>query len=352
MERTKLEALVRQGTAAQRDVLRARITLLAAEGVSNEQIAQAVGASLPTVCKWRRRAAADGPLVLGDAARSGRPRRITEEARLELVALACEPLHERGGRATPTLDEIRERALDRGVVAAVSRSHLHRLLQACDVRPHRIRMWLHSLDPCFREKVTEICELYRNPPPGAVVMSIDEKTGMQALERPGVQGRTRPGQVRRQEFEYVRHGTQALIAAMDVHSGRIVATCGDRRTGDDLERFMETVAAELPDVPIHVVWDNLNIHRTGPRWQLFNERHGGRFTFHFTPIHASWVNQIELWFSILGRRCLRNASFASTAGLRETVLQFIATWNDHHARPFRWTFAGYPLQVGADPAVH
>jgi transposase len=343
---------VRQSTAAQRDVLRARITLLAADGLSNEQIAQDVGASLPTVCKWRRRAAAEGPLVLSDAARSGRPRRIAEEARLELVALACEPLHERGGRATPTLDEIRERALERGVVTAVSRSHLHRLLQACDVRPHRIRMWLHSPDPCFREKVTEICELYRNPPPGAVVVSVDEKTGMQALERPGSQGRTTPGRVRRQEFEYVRHGTQALIAAMDVHSGRVLATCGDRRTGDDLERFMETIAAELPDVPIHVVWDNLNIHRAGPRWQQFNARHGGRFHFHFTPIHASWVNQIELWFSILGRRCLRNASFASTTGLRETVLQFIATWNVHNARPFRWTFAGYPLQVGADPAVH
>jgi transposase len=333
-------------------VLRARITLLAADGMSSEGIAALLGISVPTVCKWRKRAAAEGPVTLADAPRSGRPRRIPEAARLELVALACEPLHEAEGRTTPTVDEIRERALARGVVEAVSRSHLHRLLQACDVRPHRVRMWLHSPDPCFREKVTEICELYRNPPAGAVVVSIDEKTGIQALERPGSEGRVRPGRVRRREFEYVRHGTQALIAALHVHSGRVLATCGDRRCGDDLERFMETVATEFPDVPVHVVWDNLNIHRPGERWQRFNERHGGRFHFHFTPIHASWVNQIELWFGILGRRCLRNATFTSTTALAAALMQFVCSWNDHDARPFRWTFAGYPLQVGSDVTLH
>lgn len=347
---------MRRETAAQRDVLRARIALAASRGEATTRIAVDLGISVPTVCKWRGRLSKSGLEGLDDAARSGRPRRLDNATRLELMALACEPAEggkgededEGDGRTTPTLDEIVARAVERGVVETISRSHLQRILQAGDVRPHRVKMWLHSPDPEFRRKVNEICALYLNPPSGAVVICVDEKTGMQAVERKYVGAPPGPGRRRRVEFEYKRHGTQALIASFNTQSGEVIAACGDTRTGDDLEAFMETVAKAYSSVEIHVVWDNLNTHRAmGTRWHAFNERHGGRFHFHFTPIHASWVNQVELWFGVLGRRCLRNASFKSKAALRRAVERHVRKWNGA-AHPFRWKFGGYPLQSGGE----
>jgi transposase len=326
-------------------VQRATIALLAADGVATGEIARRLGISVPPVCKWRSRVARQGIKALGDAPRSGRARRIDAATRLELIALACEPLRTDGGRTTPTIDEVRRRAVDRGVVKEISRSYLHHILQAGDVRPHRVRMWLHSPDPDFREKVNEICELYHNPPKNSVVLSIDEKTGMQAVERKHPDRDSRPGRLRRREFEYIRHGTQALIAAFDVQNGKMLGHCGDTRTRDDLETFMEYVAHEYPEGHVHVIWDNLNTHKAMKKcWNRFNERHGNRFHFHFTPLHASWVNQIELWFGILGKRCLRNASFRTKEQLRAAVLEFLREWNKHHRKPFKWTFRGYPLQ--------
>jgi transposase len=140
-----------------------------------------------------------------------------------------------------------------------------------------------------------------------VVLAIDEKTGIQAVERKGPGRPPAPGRVRREEFEYIRHGTQALIAALDVHTGISLITCGERRTQEDLRAFMAKVALAHPQRVIHVVWDNLNTHLPA-QWEDFNQTHRGRFQFHFTPIHASWVNQAELLFSIYARKCLRHAS--------------------------------------------
>ncbi|WP_293034565.1 IS630 family transposase [Paraburkholderia sp.] len=142
-----------------------------------------------------------------------------------------------------------------------------------------------------------------------------------------------------------RHGTQALIAALDVHTGQVLAECRDRRTQDDLVSFMERVAAAYPDKQVHVVWDNLNTHRAQAVWQAFNARHDKRFRFYFTPLHASWVNQIELWFARYTRRVLRHASHTSTAHLRERTGRFVSEHNQA-ARPFKWSFRGYPLQSG------
>ena len=342
-EREHLEAIVRQKTSPQRDVLRANIALMAARGESTQAIANALGTSQQTVTKWRRQAALRGKEGLQEAARPGRPRRISDAARLQLVALACEAADSEG-RATPTLDEIRIKAMEQGIVAGLSRSHLHGILQKADLRPHKVRMWLHSPDPQFREKVNDICDLYRKPPKGAVVLSIDEKTGMQAIERKHLDRPPCSGRPRRQEFEYKRHGTQALIAALDVHSGRTLAACGDTRTQADLLAFMEKVAQAYPDQDVHVVWDNLNTHRSGT-WEAFNEQHGGRFKFHFTPKHASWVNQIELLFGIFSKRVLRNASHTSVVQLRRRTLAWFSERNEA-PKPFKWSFRGYHLQTG------
>ncbi len=296
---------------------------------------------LPGEDGQRRRPSAAG---LRELQRPGRPRRIADAQRLQLLALACEP-DEDLGRATPTLDELCERAVQRGVVPHISRSHLQRILQAGDVRPHRVRQWLHSPDPQFREKVNAICELYRQQPLGSVVLSIDEKTGIQAIERKHADRAPQPGRARRREFEYVRHGTQALTAALDVHSGRMLGRCTDRRTQADLVAFMEEVARAYPQGTVHVIWDNLNTHRAQAVWDDFNARHGGRFVFHFTPLHASWVNQIELLFGIYSRRVLRHASHISTEHLCQRTEAFIAQRNVS-PKPFKWPFAGFELQTG------
>jgi len=344
-EKEKLLSLIAQKTAPQRDVMRARIALWAHEGHSNTVIARELGVSVQTVSTWRNRIARQGVQGIREGERSGRPPRITQETRLQLIALACEA-HEPEGRVTQTLDEIVARAIERGIVEQISRSHVQRILQAGDVRPHRVQQWLHSPDPAFRKKVNVICKLYRKAPRNAVVLSIDEKTGIQAIERKHPGRAPAPGRLRRREFEYIRHGTQALIAALDVHTGKVLAECRERRTQDDLVAFMERVAAAYPGKQVHVVWDNLNTHRAHDVWQAFNARHGKRFHFHFTPLHASWVNQIELWFARYTRRVLRHASHISTARLRERTGQFVGEHN-RGARPFKWSFRGYPLQSSA-----
>lgn len=332
-ERKSLEALIRRSTAPQRDVERAKLALMVHEGQTTSAIASKLGLSRPTVTLWRERLACFGVEGLQEAPRPGRPRRLVDAQRLQLLAMACEPAED-AGRATPTLDELCERAVARGVVEHISRSHLQRILHAGDVRPHRVRQWLHSPDPQFREKVNVICELYRQAPKGSVVLSIDEKTGIQAIERKHEDRPPRCGRARRREFEYIRHGTQALTAALDVHSGRMLASCTDRRTQSDLVAFMERVARAYPTGTVHVIWDNLNTHRAQSVWDEFNARHGRRFVIHFTPLHASWVNQIELLFGIYSRRVLRHASHTSTAHLRERTEAFIAQRNAA-PRPFK-----------------
>jgi transposase len=338
-----LEALVRRGTEEQRDVFRARIALMANRGDATEAIAERLHTTAQTVSLWRGRVGRSGLEGLVEQARSGRPRRITPAERLQVISLACEPA-EVGARSTPTLDELVERTVERGVVSQISRSHLHRILVAGDLRPHRIHQWLHSPDPAFREKVNVICDLYRKAPKGSVVLSIDEKTSIQAVERKHLDRPPLPGRIRRQEFEYVRHGTQTLIAALDVHTGHTLSTCGETRTQTDLLAFMEQVAAAYPARAIHVIWDNLNTHRSGV-WAEFNERHGKRFRFHFTPIHASWVNQVELLFGVYTRRALRNASHTSKAHLKARTEAFFDERNQD-PKPFKWSFRGFNLQTG------
>ncbi|WP_324669939.1 IS630 family transposase [Geochorda subterranea] len=198
--------------------------------------------------------------------------------------------------------------------------------------------------------MNRIVGLYRDPPDDAVILCIDEKTGMQALERKHETRRAIPGRPGRCEYEYIRHGTQSLLAAFDIRTGRVTARCGPTRTAEDLVSLLEAVAEAYREAArIIVIWDNLDIHHDGPqaRWSRFNARHGGKFEFVYTPRHASWVNQVEIFFSILQRRCLKHGDFHSAEELRERVLAFIARWNTEEGHPFHWTFRGYPMQERA-----
>ena len=343
----RLEAHLRCGSCTLAEYRRGRIALLAAEGTPTTAIAKELGVDASTVSRWRGRLARDGlgediSEALKDEFRSGRPRTISEATRMQVVATACDPLPDAEGLSGWTLDLLVEEFDARGI-PHISRSSVHRILQEKDVQPHRQTMWLHSPDQEFVEKVAEIVPLYLAPPPGSIVLSFDEKTGIQAVERKHPDRPPSPGRFARHEFEYIRHGTQSLLATLNVHTGDLIADCGATRKGDDMERHMERVAAHYPDVEVHVVLDNLNIHK-GDRWVHFNERHGGRFHFHYTPLHASWVNQIEIFFGVLARRCLRRKSFRSVEELRAHVMAFIARWNGRDKKPFRWTFAGFPAK--------
>jgi transposase len=265
--------------------------------------------------------------------------------RCELVKLACSrPADQpKAPLAQVWTRPLLQQALKRTTGYTLSLSEISRTLRCGGLRPHRVRQWLHSPDPEFRPKVERICELYLSAPRGSTVLCIDEKSGMQALEQVHPAHLVARDGVVRQDFEYVRHGTSTLIAAFDVRSGRVFGRCW-RRTADGLVRFMEEVAARYPRGDVYVVWDNLNVHG-GERWQQFNERHRGRFHFVYTPKHASWVNQVEIWFSLLSRGALRHASFETKRELEAAVRAFIAQWN-RQAHPFRWTFRG---DFGARP---
>jgi transposase len=322
-----------------RIVVRARIIVMACEGVSNAAIGRTLGLAEAVVRKWRRRIA-NRPQVstLEDAPRSGRPARIPVALRCELVKLACARPADQ--KKKPPFGQIwtrprLQKALKRETGCVLSLSEIGRTLRCGGLRPHRVKMWLHSPDPDFRPRVERICELYLSPPRGSTVLCIDEKPGMQALEHPHPQHFAK-GVVRR-EFEYVRHGTSTLIAAFNVGTGAVFGRCR-RRTAAGLVLFLEEIAVQHPRGDVYVIWDNLNVHR-GPRWAAFNERHGGRFHFVYTPKHASWVNQIEIWFSLLARAVLKNASFFDRQELEAAVRAYIAAWN-RAAHPFRWTFRG------------
>ncbi len=340
--RDEITRLAHSAKKAHRLVVRARIVLFAAEGRTDAEVAAITDVAVRTVGTWRRRfTASPRAKVLDDARRSGRPPRVSLATRLEVIKLACD---RPDGDKTPFREVWTQQALADALLAetgvSLSRSEVGRILHSEGLRPHRVRQWLHSPDPLFAEKVARICDLYLSPPSGAVVVCVDEKP-MQALSRKHPT-RVGPHAVVRREFEYVRHGTCSLLGGFDVATGEVLGEVVLRRDADALVAYMHRVAARYPDREVYVVWDNLNIHYDGKvaRWTEFNRAHGGRFHFVYTPLHASWVNQVEVWFSILERRVLRHGSFADVPQLAEVVLGFIRHWNAVESHPFRWTFRG------------
>ena len=325
-------------------MLRARIVLLAGRGIANPAIALQLGCDTQTVRKWRGRFFESSVAEsLDDAKRSGRPPRISVASRCGIIKLACARPEDNHApfRDVWTHAALRDAfVLESGIT--ISLSEIGRILRAEGLRPHRMRLWLHSPDPDFAGKVERICKLYCTIPPGATVLCIDEKP-MQVTSRKYPSKPSRRRRDGRWEFEYRRHGTLTLIGAFDIKTGIVFGQCRKRRTNEDILEYMEAVAARWPTGPVYVVWDNLNIHH-GERWREFSARHGGRFHFVHTPLHASWVNQIEIWFGILQRRILKRGDFANRAALHARVDGFIQHWNRCEAHPFRWTFRGRFVQ--------
>lgn len=341
-QRDELMALAAARRTAAGLVRRARIVLLAAKGMSNTAISAEIGCDVKTARLWRARWAANPKVeALDDRDRPGRPPVVPAAVRAKLISLACERADADDKR--PTRSVWSQVSLQASLLAAtdhrLSTSEIGRILRNRGIRPHRVRMWLNSQDPLFQEKIDAICPFYTNPPDDVTVLCIDEKRLFAHRREPGLRP-AGPGRDVRVNFDYSRHGSSVLIGCFEVKTGRVFGQCRPRRTAADLVEFMEEVADRYAGNVV-VIWDNLNVHHDGKeaRWTQFNERHAGRFTFLHTPTHASWCNQIEIWFSILERIALKHRSFPTVSAVEETTHRFINEWNER-AKPFRWRFRG------------
>ncbi len=324
-ERETLERWARRPTSAQALAQRCRIVLACAEGLTNQQVAAAEGVNQVTVGKWRARFCERRLDGLHDKPRPGGPRTITD-ADVERVI-------------TKTLEEAPRDATHwstRSLAAQVgmSQSAVSRIWRAFGLKPHQPEAFKLSTDPLFIEKVRDIVGLYLNPPEAAVVLCVDEKTQVQALDRTAPILPLLPGTPARATRDYRRHGTTNLYAALDVASGCVISDCTERHRAEEFRRFLNLIDKSVPEgLEIHVIVDNSSTHKTPAihRWLL---RHP-RFTFHFTPTYSSWLNLIERWFAELTERWLRRGTHRSTKDLVASIRTWIELWNDD-PRPFVW----------------
>jgi transposase len=322
--RSTLDGWVHAPSTSQAIALRSRIVLAAATGVSNQQIAADLEIPQVTVGKWRRSFAEQGLEGLRDAARSGRPPKHHAATWQRVQTLACQ---QPGAQSRWTV-----RTLAREV--GLPHSTVHNILTGSQLQLHRIGTFTFSPAPECEAKLLDIVGLYLNPPQNALVICVDEKPGIQALDRTPPLLPLRAKKPRSWTNEYVRHGTQTLIAALEVATGKVVAHIRNRRTSMNFRRFMNDVVRAYPDRELHVVADNLNIHKNDAlrRWL---SRHP-RVRFHYTPTQASWVNLIECFFSILSKQGLAHSVQRSQRDLKDLLHRFLASYNATWG-PFTWT---------------
>lgn len=297
-----------------------------------------------TVVRWRGRFAREGLAGLEDRPRSGRPPVYGPQVRLRIVAAAtAAPPHPFDGWShRPIADHLAD--------TGISASQVGRILAALQVKPHRVRGWLtRPADPQFFAKAAEVCALYRHRPADSVVVSVDEKTAMAARSRRHPDRPPGRGRVRRREFEYVRHGTVSVTAALDVHTGQVVVEELPRNDSAHFIRFLTRLDRCVPaGLTIHLVLDNGSSH-TSKATRAWLAKHP-RIVAHYTPKHASWLNQVEIFFSLLARAVLRHGDFSSRDDLLEKVTD-LAVIHNETARPFRWNYEARPRQTGDESAA-
>jgi transposase len=329
--KAKLEAIVRRPSSPQALVRRAGIVLLAHAGWPNAQIAARVGCAPGTVGTWRRRFARGGMPALSDRPRSGRPEVYGPEVRLAVAAAATS--------VPPEGTSVWTHALIAGHLAdtGISPSQAGRVLSDLELAPHRVRGWLNRRDDGqFWAQAAAVCEVYLRPPPGTVVICIDEKTGIQAKHRKFPGRPARPGRLARREFEYVRNGTVSIVAALHVATGQVITGPIARNDSVTFTGFLHRLdQCTDPRLNIHLVMDNGSSHtsRATRAWIAAHPR----ITVIYTPKHASWLDMAELWFSVLTRSLLRRGEFASRADLAAKITSFTIRYN-RTAKPWTWTY--------------
>lgn len=324
-QRMELEKLTRSRTAPASVSLRARMMLLAANGESNRQIALRFGVKPHAVGEWRRRFASAGAAGLHDKARSGRPAAITPALKRKIVNTVC-------GKPPKGLGRWSVRSLANKL--GINRDAVHRTLRENDLQPHRLRTFNFSPDPRFEEKLLDVVGLYMAPPENALVLCVDEKTGIQALDRTQPMLPLTAGKPRTWSNEYVRHGTRSLLASLDIATGEVVAQVTLDRKSATFLGFLDSLVEHYPGQRLCVVMDNLNTHtnKAAMAWLASHPR----VSFHYTPTHASWVNLVECFFSILTRTGLQQQVHKSGRALERFLKDFIKTYNEN-CGPFTWS---------------
>jgi transposase len=325
-ERAGSESLVRRRKTAQDLALRARIVLRCAEGLTNQAVGREVGVCAHTVGKWRERFAEHRLDGLRDEPRGGAPRTVTDERVAELLVRTLE-----AAPANATHWGTRSMAAACGLSPAT----VQRVWRAFGLKPHRVESFKLSSDPEFVEKVRDIVGLYLAPPDRALVLCVDEKAEMQALERTQPVLPMRPGQPERRTSDYVRHGTSSLFAALDVAVGKVIGRCYRRHRAEEFRDFLDAVDAAVPaDLEVHVVLDDASIHKAPPVRGWLAER--PRYRLHFTPTSGSWLNQVERFFALLTARRLKRGLHRSVDGVEAAVLAHVERHNAE-PKPFRWS---------------
>jgi transposase len=325
-ERAQLEAWARRRSSAQALALRSRIVLAAAEGLNNTEIAARLDLAVSSVRKWRKRFAEHRLDGLTDEPRPGRPRTITDEQVEQVIVRTLE--------TTPKdATHWSTRSMAREV--GLTQSAVLRIWRAFGLQPHRTEAWKLSKDPLFIEKVRDVVGLYLNPPERAVVLCVDEKSQIQALDRTAPILPMLPGTPQRATHDYKRAGTSSLYAALDLATGKIIGRLHSRHRAIEFKQFLATIDREVPaELDVHVVLDNSSTHKT-PAIQNWLTAHP-RFVLHFIPTSSSWLNLVERWFAELTTKKLRRGTHRSVRDLNTDIRAWIETWNDD-PKPYVWT---------------
>ena len=324
-ERRTLEGYARRFTSAQSLAKRSAIVLALAEGKAGKVVARERRTSQATVCLWRKRFLAGRIGGLIDAPRSGRPRTITD-ARIERVVVATL-------EAKP-VDATHWSTRDMAKHSGISRNSVSRIWKAFRLQPHRVGSFKVSKDPEFVPKVRDVVGLYLNPPDNALVLCVDEKTQVQALDRTQRILPLQPGRIERRTHDYVRHGVTSLFAALNVASGEVIGECHQRHRAKEFISFLDRIDAEVPtNLSVHVILDNYSTHKT-PAVKRWLAKHP-RYVFHFTPTGSSWLNQVERFFALITGRLLRRSVHRSVKELVAAIATYLKI-NNEKPKPFKW----------------
>lgn len=325
-DRAVLERWARRHKTAQSLAQRARIVLAAADGTTSAEISRRLSVSRETVGRWRKRFAKGGPSALLDEPRCGAPRSIGDDEVERVVRMTLE---ERPRAATHWSTRSMAKA------SGLTQTAVVRIWKAFGLQPHRSSTFKLSTDPQFVEKVRDIVGLYLDPPRRALVLCVDEKSQIQALDRTQPLLPMSPGQIERRTHDYMRHGTTTLFAALDIATGKVIGALRRRHRAKEFQAFLNEIERQVPpDLDVHLVMDNASTHKTPAirRWLLARPR----FHIHFTPTSSSWLNQVERWFATLTQKQLRRGVHRSTRALESSIREYLTNYNED-PRPFRWT---------------
>jgi len=300
-----------------------------------KEIEDLLSVSRPTIIKWKKRFIKDRIKGLKDAPRPGKKLRISPETRVKLIELAC-------SKPGKGYTKWSQRRLAKEI--GISQSQVCKILKKADLKPHKTEYWCgKSTDPEFEKKALDIIGLYLSPPQNALILSVDEKTQIQALDRTQPELPLRIGNPRRLTSTYKRLGTVSLIAALSVHDGDVTARTIPKNNSDNFLLFLKSIYRKYPRKEIHIILDNLSVHKHKKVIEWVERRR--RMSLHFTPTYSSWLNQVEIWFNIFTKDVLKDGIWHSKKQLVNQILEYIKTYNRDRAKPFQWTYTGKPLTV-------